>query len=137
MTMPHSDLPYPAEPHDFTDRIAGSHSDNGVETSCGQLIVVDDPCERRLNCPTCNTGVGLVHQEWMHAVRPVVHSGLHRVDDPDCSTPLWFVTLAATPEEDSAFNLTDTLAASLHCRLCDRAYALPPDVHAALPWSLA
>ncbi|WP_261571323.1 hypothetical protein [Frankia gtarii] len=127
---------HPAQARDFIVQITGMHSGIRVEPSFGQLAVAADSRGRHLHCPTCRTGAGLAHQEWVYASRPILDSALHRVDDPDRSTPLWFVTLAADAEPDGAFDLTGALAAPFYCRFCAHGYTLPPDVHAALPWVL-
>ncbi len=130
---------HPTQTRDFIVQIIGMDGGIRVEPAQGHLaVVVESNSRRHVRCPTCHTGDGLAHQEWLYSSRPVMPT-LHRVDDPAHPKPIWFLTLAADADSDpdSAFDLTGALAAPFFCRFCARGYTLPPDVHAALPWSLA
>jgi hypothetical protein len=97
------------------------------ELSDGPLAILPGYDERAgqaydnyVACPHCESGAGLVYQEYVYSTRPI-DPELRRTNGQTC----FYVT--GPPDESSGLACT-TLMPPFWCRTCGRAYDLPEGV---------
>lgn len=121
-------------PEDFALNVPGHSFEFPVAARQGDLDVrIRSDGTREISCPTCETGTGIVHQEWVYSFRELVRPTLQQVDDDRAGT-LWFLTISMEGSPDGALDISGGPAAPFLCRACGKGYGLPEDIHVTFPW---